>query len=44
LGHATWHFRVNLIGWYIYATGAAMMLWSFSAADDTCWTFYAVQQ
>ena len=39
---ATWHFpRLNLASWYIYMTGAAMILWViFSGGIDTGWTFY----
>src|SRR6478672_3757538 len=33
--------RLNLASWYIYITGAAMMLWViFSGGIDTGWTFY----
>src|SRR6478672_9222348 len=33
--------RLNLASWYIYMTGAAMMLWViFSGGLDTGWTFY----
>jgi cytochrome c oxidase subunit 1 len=33
--------RLNLASWYIYMTGAAMILWViFSGGIDTGWTFY----
>jgi cytochrome c oxidase subunit 1 len=33
--------RLNLVSWYIYLTGAAMILWViFSGGIDTGWTFY----
>jgi cytochrome c oxidase subunit 1 len=33
--------RLNLASWYVYMTGAAIMLWViFSGGVDTGWTFY----